>query len=240
MKTKIIRIKEALEKNRSIVLTARCAIIYSGRAEAFLPDGDRFIIIKADRSMVIHQPTGSNPVNHMREGASVSIEQSGKNAILKAAHLANKEYLDIELKKIYSVHDQCLDDGQKQVIAGTEKDMADMLFSNPEIVEKGFRPLSTEEHTKYGFIDVFGYDKDNVLTVVECKRYTAQLNAVQQLRRYVERIRKVRGVDKVRGIIAAPKISSNAEKMLKDWGFRHIVVKPPNYLERFDRKQSKL
>jgi len=75
---------------------------------------------------------------------------------------------------------------------------------------------------------------------VECKRYCADLGAVTQLRRYVERVKKTKGIDVVRGIIAAPKITQNAQKMLEDWGFSFRAVKPPMYLERYDRQQMRL
>ena len=118
--------------------------------------------------------------------------------------------------------------------------MSDMLYKNPEMIEEGFSPVSQEEQTTYGFIDVFGKDRDGVLTIVECKRYCADLGAVTQLRRYVERVKETKGVDAVRGIIAAPKITPNAEKMLTDWGYSFKSVKPPMYLERYDRKQKRL
>ena len=115
-----------------------------------------------------------------------------------------------------------------------------MLYNNPEMIEEGFRPLSMEEHTKYGFIDVFGYDKENVLTVIECKRYSGDLKAVSQLRRYVEKIKSAKGIENVRGVLACPKMSDNALKMLTDFGFEFKSVKPPKYLEKFDKKQRSL
>jgi len=126
------------------------------------------------------------------------------------------------------------------VISGTEEDMSRMLYENPELVEKGFKPVSQEEQTAYGFIDVFGYDANGTLVVVECKRYCADLSAVTQLRRYVEKVKESKGIDTVRGILAAPKITDNAKKMLEDWGFKFISVNPPKYLEEFGKKQSKL
>jgi hypothetical protein len=101
-------------------------------------------------------------------------------------------------------------------------------------------PVSQEEQTAYGFIDVLGTDKDGTLTVVECKRYVADLSAVTQLRRYVEKLCASKGISKVRGILAAPKITQNAEQMLKDWGYSFVSVKPPKYLEEFDKKQQRL
>ena len=89
---------------------------------------------------------------------------------------------------MYFFNSQKLEDGRSIVISGTEADMAKMLYEKPEMIEKGFTPVSQEEQTKYGFIDVLGVDKDGMLTVVECKRYCADLGAVTQLRRYVERL----------------------------------------------------
>ncbi len=108
------------------------------------------------------------------------------------------------------------------------------------MIEKGFTAVSQEEQTKYGFIDVFGTDKDGNLVVVECKRYCADLGAVTQLRRYVEKIKEMKGLKKVRGILACPKISANAKKMLEDWGFEYKMIEPPSYLETHKKGQKKL
>jgi RecB family endonuclease NucS len=49
-----------------------------------------------------------------------------------------------------------------------------------------------------------------------------------------------KGITNVRGILAAPKITENAARMLNDWGFEFVSVKPPKYLEEYDKKQSRL
>jgi endonuclease len=117
-----------------------------------------------------------------------------------------------------------------------------MLYENPEMIEKGFRPFSREEHTRFGFIDVFGTDKNGLLVIIECKRDVADFKAVAQLHRYVHRIMRSKGIreDTIRGVIAAPKISSNAMHMLKEHKYEFISVMPPKYLERFDKKQKRL
>jgi RecB family endonuclease NucS len=115
-----------------------------------------------------------------------------------------------------------------------------MIYDNPKLISEDFKPLSREEHTKYGFIDVFGHDKNGTLIIVECKRYKADLGAVTQLRRYVEKIMKDKGLKEVKGIIAAPKISPNAHKMLHDWGFDFKKVEPPKFFEEKKKKQSTL
>ncbi|MBU0979354.1 MAG: endonuclease NucS [Nanoarchaeota archaeon] len=240
MKQFALSLNEALRKNETIIFSVNCNIRYSGRAESFLPDGDRLIIIKQDGTMLVHQPKGSSPVNYMKEGSSHSFIQKGSGLFLLSGNISQKEFMDIKINGIHFIQTKELVDGQKIQLAGSERDMADMIYAEPKLIERGFRPLSREEHTKYGFIDVFGHDKDNILVIIECKRYSADLSAVQQLRRYVEKMKKSKGLKRIRGIIAAPKISANAEKMLKDFGFEFKAIKPPKYLERHDKKQKRL
>lgn len=233
-------LKNSIITNHSIVFGCNCEIRYSGRAESFLPEGDRIILIKEDGTLLVHQPTGNNPINYMKAGSKFSVFLEGDSLSLQTKGPNGKEFMDINVKRIHFLNYQKLNDGKSIEIKGTEKDMADMIMKNPGCVEEGFRPFNREEHTMYGFIDVFGTDKDGKVTVVECKRYNADLAAVTQLRRYVEKIKESKGIDEVRGIIAAPKISSNALKMLENWGFKFCSVNPPNYMEKFDKSQQRL
>jgi len=236
----IPKLEEAINKNHAIVIGCKCEIWYSGRVESYLPEGDRLIIIKEDNTLLVHQPTGNNPINYMKPQSKHSVHFDKGTVFINSRNLSLKEYLDIKISKVYFTNNHKFEDGQSIQIQGTEQDMANMLFMNPELVEQGFKPVSREEHTKFGFIDVFGYDKNNTITVVECKRYTADLSAVSQLRRYVEKIKDAKGIPEVRGILASPRISPNALEMLKRWGFAWIMVKPPKYLEKFDAAQKNL
>lgn len=232
--------REAVDKNHSLVCFAECIVDYSGRAESHLPVGNRILILKSDNTFLVHQKDGHMPVNYMKQGASFIIRDNGKSIMVQLKHSSLKEYMNIEVGKVHSMHSQLLEDNEKIQLVGTEKDMAEHIMKNPELVSKDFKPLSLEEHTKYGFIDVFGHDKNGTLVIVECKRYGADLNAVTQLRRYVEKIKKAKGLKKVKGVIAAPKITGNAKNMLTDWGFEFKPVKPPRFLEKFDKYQRKL
>ncbi|EFK97912.1 conserved hypothetical protein [sediment metagenome] len=240
MDSKIEYINYALKNNEMIVFSAECEISYNGRAEAFLPLGERLIIIKSDKTLLVHQPEGNNPVNYMKPGTTHSIIKNEEGVFLKSQNLPLKEFLDIKLSKIHFVNSHPMQDGKKLQLVGSERDMAEMIYKNPEMLEIGFKPVSMEEQTKYGFIDVMGTDKQGNLVIVECKRYSADLSAVQQLRRYVEKIQQSKGIQKVRGILAAPKITGNAEHMLKDWGFKFVSVSPPKYFEKYDSDQKTL
>jgi endonuclease len=220
------------------VLTAfvHCQVIYSGRAEAELPWGDRLIVIKGDNTLLIHQPTGGNPINYLRPGSKIGFEDH----TLVASNMGSKDSIMVEITKVYSCMFQRLEDGQKQVLSGTEAEMSDFIRDHPHLISPDFKPLSREEHTKYGFIDVFGHDKNGTLIIVECKRYAASLDAVTQLRRYVEKMMQLRGTQSIKGVIAAPKITPNALQMLKDWGYSYAVVEPPKRLEKHKKNQKRL
>ncbi len=231
---------DSINRNETVVFSCKCSIRYSGRAESFLDSGDRIIIIKSDNALLVHQPSGNAPINYMKPETSHKLMIENNKLLLKSRNLPLKEYMDIIIDKIHFFNSHKLEDGQSIIISGTEDDMSKMIYDDPTLVEEGLKPVSQEEQTKYGFIDVLCIDKNNVLTIIECKRYNADLGAVTQLRRYVEKVMMSKGISKVRGIIAAPKITPNAEKMLNDWGFEFKSIKPPKYLEEFDKKQSKL
>lgn len=233
-------LQDALKRNETVIITCKCSVKYSGRAESHLAEGDRIVLIKADNTLLVHQPTGNAPVNYMKANTAHDLVLEDGKIVLKATNQLQKESMDIKITRIYFFNSYKLDDGQNILVTGTEADMSDMIYKNPEKIEKGFKPVSQEEQTKYGFIDVLGTDKDGVLTVVECKRYCADLSSVTQLRRYVEKLMVSKGISKVRGILAAPKITQNALRMLKDWGYSFVSVIPPKYMEELTKKQSKL
>ena len=227
-------LKDAINSRQTVAIFANCSVSYNGRAQSFLDAGDRLIVIKSDNTILVHQPAGNVPINYMKAGTHFEVEGS-------VIHAYNsKEYLDVELHEVYSILNRELKDGKELELQGSERQMSDMIYDNPSCIGEGFKPLSREEHTKYGFIDVFGYDSKNNLTIIECKRFTATLDAVTQLRRYVEKMESVKGVKGVRGIIAAPSISSNAMQMLKDYGYEYRKVDPPMHYERHKKDQVSL
>ncbi|MGV8087350.1 MAG: endonuclease NucS [Candidatus Woesearchaeota archaeon] len=249
MKEKIIEpeeyvasINNSLEKNETVIIAVNCDVSYYGKVESYLPKGDRIIIIKNDKTLLIHQPSGINPINYMKEGTEVKVIIENNEIILKAKHLFLKDFLDAKISNIHFVSTHKLEDGGKIEVVGSEADMSDMIYENPLLIEKGFKPFSREEHTKFGFIDVFGTDKDGKIVVIECKRDNSDFKAVQQLHRYIHKISKSKGIkeENIRGIIASPRISSNARVMLEELGYSFVSITPPKYLERYDKKQKRL
>ncbi len=235
-------ISKALKRKQTIVLLAHSSISYSGRAEATLDYGDRIIIIKPDKTFLVHQPTGSNAVIYMKPGSQVEISEEDGELILQSSNMTLHELVEVRIKKIISFSSASLSDAERVQLFGTEKDMSDYIYNNPDIISKDFKPVSREEQTKHGYIDVFGHDKNDNLIVIECKRTKAGPGAPQQLRRYIERLSKSKGIspDKIRGIVAAPNITKNAEHMLKELGYKFKKIDPPAYLKRKKESQHRL
>ena len=173
----------------------------------------------------------------MKAGGTITLEKDDYHLLLKAYNSSTKEHLELNISRVYDLMAKNLIDNQKQVLAGTEADMSDMIRDNPHLISEDFKPLSREEHTKFGFIDVFGHDGNGNLVIIECKRYTSGLDAVHQLRRYVEKMKDLRGIKKVQGVLASPRISPNAEEMLKTWGFEWRQIEPPMRLLRYKKSQ---
>ena len=231
---------EAQVKGCFVCAAINCTITYSGRAEAFVPQGDRMLLLKQDGVLLIHQPVNGNPINYLKAGCSFTFEGGSDSLLLHAKSADGKEFLDVEIFRVYDLMTQRLEDGQKQILQGTEKDMSDMIRENPSLISNDFKPWSREEHTKVGFIDVFGHDSKGNIIVVECKRYAASLACVTQLRRYVEKIKELKGVDSVQGVMASPSVTPNAMSLLQEWGFSWAQVEAPKRMERHNRGQKRL
>lgn len=233
-------LEEAVASRSVLSAMVHCSVEYSGRTETFLPRGDRILLVKSDRSLLVHQPTGSMPANYMRTGTEIAVERAGEHLVLRCRNGKEKAWMDIEVFRVHAANSERLEDGQKIQLDGDERTMSDYIRGNPSCISREFRPVSREEQTDVGFIDVFGHDGNGGLMVVECKRVTASLSAVDQLRRYVERVKEVRAAEHVTGVLAAPGITPNAKQMLESLGFRFCEVQPPKRLRKWRAGQASL
>jgi len=208
----------ALQKKETFVASCRCAIVYSGRVESFLPEGDRIIIIKKDGCAIIHQPEGNNPVNIMKPGTAYEIIRAESSLILKCRNLENYESLDITITKAYFFDSYPLEDNMSLQLSGTDIDMADMIMKKPGLISPYFKPLSREERNEYGFVHVLGYE-GKVLTIIGCKRMQGDPKAVDQLKRYVEAVKKTKDSKKYK--VSLPVLTSQRKRrpcsLITDW-----------------------
>ena len=120
------------------------------------------------------------------------------------------------------------EDSESLELAGYEADMGDLIFKDPEVIEKGFRPTSREYHTPQGFIDILGKDQEGNIIILELKSRKAGINAVKQLRRYVDCFSDHK--EKVRGLLVAPSATDDALKLLEEQEMEFKSLEPPREL----------
>lgn len=89
-----------------------------------------------------------------------------------------------------------------------------------------------------GFIDVYGIDKDGKFVVIEIKRKTASRKDAMQLMKYVESIRGIVN-RQVRGILAAPHMGKDVQKLLATIGLDFKPLDPRKCAEISKRQETR-
>ncbi len=235
------RLDAALARKDLIMLVGDCEVKYQGRAASNLPMGSRLLLIKGDGSFAIHQNRLLRPTNYLMSN-SWSTELNNDQLIISATKRNPKETLTVFLSNVemLNVHGMEDRDGDFKLV-GTEKELNDQLMTDLEVLEKGLRPLKQEDVLRKGFVDILAEDKDGNLVIIELKRRQADYNAVMQLQRYVNELKKIKN-KKVRGIIVAPSIGRQALELLKNNGneyysFEFDVTQPKATIAGIDTKQ---
>lgn len=230
-------VDSAVSSEGVLTIFARCRVHYDGRAKSELGPGDRVIIVKPDGSFLIHQKEKREPVNWQPPGSVVRLELREK-PVLVSVRRKPRETLEVELDEVYLITVFHAEDYEELALTGSEAEMAELIFENPEVIEPGFKPLYREKPIKHGIVDVLGVDRDGNLVVLELKRRRADLHAVSQLKRYVETLREEH--ENVRGILVAPSLTSGAKKLLEKEGLEFRKLEPPKRGRKSRGKQLRL
>jgi len=230
-------VDSAVSSEGVLTIFARCRVHYDGRAKSELGPGDRVIIVKPDGSFLIHQKEKREPVNWQPPGSVVRLELR-ERPVLVSVRRKPRETLEVELEEVYLITVFHAEDYEELALTGSEAEMAELIFENPEVIEPGFKPLYREKPIKHGIVDVLGVDRDGNLVVLELKRRRADLHAVSQLKRYVETLREEH--ENVRGILVAPSLTSGAKKLLEKEGLEFRKLEPPKRGRKSGGKQLRL
>ncbi len=209
-------IQEGLRKNM-VLVSGPCVVKYQGRAGSKLAEGERLILIKRDGTFLVHQNEGFKPVNYQPPGTMVSVDIEDEELIIRARRKDPRELIEVTMPEVNYVKNIKLRDDEDIDIHGTERQLADMLMEDLSVVEEGMKARNKESPLPQGDVDIFAEDKEGKYVVIEVKRKKASLDAVSQLKRYVEETEK-RKDKETRGILCAPGISSKARKHLEDSG----------------------
>jgi RecB family endonuclease NucS len=223
-------IEKSFTQRRTLIIAGNCKVDYVGRASSKLELGERLLIIKGDGSLLVHRPTGYEPVNWQPSGSVFHAQVKEEMLEVHAVRQKPKENVKVQFTKIYAVTSILLLDAGDFILNASEDDMHRAILLRPELIEDGFKPISWEKKVEPGFVDVYGMDKAGRLVVVEVKRKTANKEAVLQLAKYIEAI-KQKADRQIRGVLVAPSLGKEVQALLASMGLEFKELDPKKCAE---------
>jgi RecB family endonuclease NucS len=202
------------------LLVARCEVRYSGRLTAVLPEAVRLLILKADGSVLVHDDAGGyKPLNWMTAPALVR-DEGDRLVVTKPK---TEDVLEIRLAEILS--DVTHDMGESAALQkdGVERDLQEELAAAPDALGEELTLVRREWPTEVGPVDLMCTDAACGWVAVEIKR-VGTIEAVEQLGRYLEFIRRDPAKAECRGILAAQSLKPQAVALAESRGLRCVEV----------------
>jgi RecB family endonuclease NucS len=209
------------------LIVARCSISYSGRLTTYLPQSVRLLMVKADGTFMVWADGGGpsvKPLNWMTP--PTVIEESPGRMIVRKRAGSSQDRIEISIAEVLS--DVCHDMGspnehQRLAKDGVEADLQELLAGRPECCGEGLRLVRREWPTDIGPVDLMCRDSEERWVAVEIKR-VAGIDAVEQLARYLERIRLDPELGSCRGVLAAQLIKPQARVLAAARGIDCVEV----------------
>ncbi len=197
------------------LIVARCEVTYIGRTTTVLPEAVRLLMCKGDGTFMVWADGGSpnvKPLNWMTPPTVLTEERDDSGGALTRLVVRKQrddERLEIAIAEVLADVDHELD-----VLAGLEKEglereLQELLADAPHWCGEGFRLVRREWPTDIGPVDLMCRDTRDEWVAVEIKRI-ATMEAVQQLTRYLERIRLDPAMVSCRGVLVAKWIKPQA------------------------------
>jgi endonuclease len=195
------------------LMVARCSIKYSGRLSTYLPEATRLLMIKADGTFLVFSDHGSQsvkPLNWMTP--PTVIEESPGLMVVRKRGGSSEDRVEIEIAEVVSDVTHEMGSPEADVALskdGVEAHLQELLAAQPEWCGEGLRLVRREWPTDIGPVDLMCRDDGDGWVAVEIKR-VAGIEAVEQLTRYLERIRLDPAFGECRGVLAAQVIKPQA------------------------------
>ena len=219
-------LEQAFRGRRLVVLVGNCRVDYEGRASSTLDWGERIVMIKQDGSVLIHRPTGYEPVNWQPPKCMMSVKLEDGLLVVTATRQQPKESVSIEFREISLATTGDLTDTGEFALHVTEEQMKQAILIAPGLVEAGLKPLQEEKSLgEAGFTDIIAEDKNGNFVILELKRVPASKDAVMQLQRYMDTLGK-RVNRPIRGLVVAPELRRNAQPMLASLRLEFVRLAP--------------
>jgi len=171
------------------LVIARCTVDYVGRLTAHLPEAVRLLLVKADGSVSIHADDRAyKPLMWMSPPCSTVVSGG-----------------------LWTVTNK----GGEQLKEGVEKHLQELLADQCHVLGEGWTLVQREYFTDIGPVDLLCRDSAGAHVLVEVKRH-AEIDGVEQLTRYLQRVSTVLG--EVRGVLAAQSFKPQAKVLAADRG----------------------
>lgn len=216
-------IEDSLREEKTILIVGSCTVNYQGRAGSVLPEGERITIIKPDGTVLVHQKEKREPVNWNPPGCKATVKNTKEGLQIISTRSEPKEILKIVFNDLQIVSSFELEDKEELQLIGSEDDLVKSIIQEPSLIEEGFTPKEKNMKIKSGEVDLYGIDSEGKGVVIEFKRDKATSSAVYQLGRYLEELEK-KLEKEIRGIIAAPKITTGANRLLDKAGLEYVKI----------------
>jgi endonuclease len=216
------------------LIVARCEVSYIGRTTTVLPEAVRMLMLKADGTFMVWADGGSpnvRPLNWMTPPTVLEEERSGargddaEGAIerLIVRKQRSDERLEIAVSEIIADIDHPVDDVAALEKEGLERELQELLADAPHWCGEGFRLVRREWPTDIGPVDLMCRDTADEWIAVEIKRI-ATMESVEQLTRYLERIRLDPAMASCRGALVAKWIKPQARVLAGARGIDCVEV----------------
>jgi RecB family endonuclease NucS len=205
------------------LIVARCEVFYAGRLTTTLPMAVRLLVLKADGSVMVHADSGGyKPQNWMTAPTAVDIDGDPPTRI-EVRKLKAAERLEITIEEVLVDVTHAADIAAALEKDGVERDLQELLADQPAYCGEGFRLVRREWPTDIGPVDLMCRDPGDGWVAVEIKRI-ATIDAVEQLSRYLERIRLDPTLGECRGVLAAQTIKPQARVLAESRGIACVEV----------------
>lgn len=230
-------IKTALSERKVVILVGNCSVDYRGRANSKLEFGERILMIKEDRSVLVHRPFGYEPVNWQPAGCLFQTRVIGDILQIRALRKKPSESVKLSFDNIFLVSILKLKDTGDFFLHASEADMQKAILIDPSLLEDGFTPITYEKKVEPGFVDIYGQDIEGKLVVVELKRKGAGRDAALQLSKYVNFLKTVTQRE-IRGILVAPSLAKGVKTILTNLELEFKALDPKNCADLLKKSDS--
>lgn len=209
------------------LIVARCEVSYVGRLTTTLPEAVRLLMIKADGTFMVWADGGGavKPLNWMTPPTVMEEQRDadGRLTTLTVRRQRQEDRVEITLAEVISDIEHELDSSSSLEKEGVEREIQELLAEQPHWCGEGLRLVRREWPTDIGPVDLMCKDLQEEWVAVEIKRI-ATIDAVEQLTRYLERIRLDPAFASCHGVLAAQQIKPQARVLAQARGIGCVEV----------------